>query len=83
MTELTDEQCSQFRCQPGNFNAMVRVIFSAGVAHGVADMERDAERYRWLRTGNYSISVARSILNDTESGLDSTIDAAIAKAAGQ
>ena len=41
----------------------------------------DAARYRWLRAGDYSIALSRSILNDTPHGVDATIDAAIAKEA--
>ena len=41
--------------------------------------KKDAERYRWLRAGNYSIALSCSILNDTPHGIDKTIDAAIAK----
>ena len=41
----------------------------------------DADRYRWLRAGDYSIALSRSILNDTPHGVDATIDAAIAKEA--
>ena len=39
-------------------------------------MRKDAERYRWLRAGNYPISFARSVLNDTPHGIDAAIDAA-------
>jgi hypothetical protein len=38
-------------------------------------MVRDAERYRWLRAGNYPIAFARSVLNDTPHGIDAAIDA--------
>ena len=40
-----------------------------------AALEKDARRYRKLRAGNYSIAVARSILNDTPHGLDAAVDA--------
>lgn len=42
-------------------------------------LTQDAKRYRWLRAGDYSIALSRSILNDTPHGIDKTIDAAIAK----
>jgi hypothetical protein len=38
-------------------------------------MRKDAMRYRWLRAGNYPISFARSVLNDTPHGIDASIDA--------
>lgn len=37
----------------------------------------DAERYRWLRSGKYSIRFARSVLNDTPIGIDAAISAAM------
>jgi hypothetical protein len=37
----------------------------------------DAARYRWLRAGDYSIRLARSILNDTPEGIDAAVDSAI------
>ena len=40
-------------------------------------LTQDAKRYRWLRAGDYSIALSRSILNDTPHGIDKTIDAAI------
>jgi hypothetical protein len=40
-----------------------------------AALEKDAQRYRKLRAGKYSIQVARSILNDTPHGIDETVDA--------
>ncbi len=41
--------------------------------------QHDAARYRWLRSGKYSIDIARSILNDTPNGIDDAIDAAMLK----
>ena len=40
-----------------------------------AALEKDAQRYRKLRAGKYSIQVARSILNDTPHGIDAAVDA--------
>ena len=37
--------------------------------------EKDAKRYRKLRAGNYSIALARSILNNTPLGIDEAVDA--------
>jgi len=39
--------------------------------------EANAARYRWLRAGDYSIKLARSILNDTPHGIDAAVDAAM------
>lgn len=33
MTELTDEQCNEFRRFPGSFNDMVRAIYKAGIQY--------------------------------------------------
>ena len=38
-------------------------------------VRKDAERYRKLRAGNYSIALERSILNDTPLGVDAAVDA--------
>jgi len=35
---------------------------------------KDAARYRKLRAGNYSVAVAKSILNDTPHGIDAAVD---------
>ncbi|NDA79488.1 MAG: hypothetical protein EBY07_17325, partial [Actinobacteria bacterium] len=43
-----------------------------------AEFRKDAERYRWLRSGGYPIQLARSVLNDTPFGIDARIDAAMA-----
>lgn len=34
----------------------------------------DAERYRWLRAGQYHFATARTILNDSPCGIDAAID---------
>lgn len=39
MSELTDEQCDEFRRLPGSFNDMVRAIYQAGMG---ARQESDA-----------------------------------------
>ena len=44
---------------------------------GMDALRKDAERYRWLRAGNYPLRFARSVLNDTPHGIDSAIDAAM------
>lgn len=41
----------------------------------LAREKKDAERYRKLRAGHYSIALARSILNDTPHGIDAAVDA--------
>ena len=45
------------------------------LAH-IEALEADAERYRWLRRGEYPIDFARNVLNDTPFGIDAAIDAA-------
>jgi len=42
----------------------------------IARLRVKADRYDWLRAGNYPIELARSILNDTPHGIDAAIDAA-------
>lgn len=46
------------------------------------DVVRDAERYRWLRSGKYPYRFAHNVLNDTPLGIDAAIDAAIAQQKG-
>lgn len=41
------------------------------------DVLIDAERYRWLRAGNYPIDFARSVLNDIPQGIDAAVDKAM------
>jgi hypothetical protein len=41
-------------------------------------LREDAMRYRWLRSGDYSLPFARAVLNDTPVGIDKSIDDAIA-----
>ncbi len=45
-------------------------------------LQADAERYRWLRRGEYPFDFARSVLNDAPSGIDAAIDAARKRSEG-
>lgn len=38
---------------------------------------KDAERYRWLRSANFPLAFARTVLNNTPHGIDASIDAAM------
>ena len=49
-----------------------------GLAYEV-EVRKDAERYRWLRSGKASVEQVRSILNDTPHGIDTAIDAELRK----
>ena len=40
MKELTDAECAAFRRLPGDFNAMVRAIYAAGVADHIGDANK-------------------------------------------
>jgi hypothetical protein len=42
-----------------------------------AEIRKDADRYRWLRRGDYPINIARTILNDVPFGIDAAIDEAM------
>ena len=53
----------------------VRQFAKLLVAETADDNALSAERYRKLRAGNYSISLARSILNNTPEGIDASADA--------
>lgn len=39
--------------------------------------EKDAKRYRWLRSGMANMEQVRGILNDTPHGIDAAVDAAM------
>lgn len=45
MNELTDAQCNEFRRHNGDFNSMVRAIFTAGCAQRQAGQEPVAWQY--------------------------------------
>lgn len=56
--------------------AMVPAVEVAAILAHIEALEADAERYRWLRRGEYPIDFARNVLNDTPFGIDAAIDAA-------
>jgi len=51
---------------------------AAPSAAEVERLRRDAERYRWLRSGNYPLKVAQTILNGPPHCIDAAVDVAMA-----
>jgi hypothetical protein len=49
----------------------------ASLQSAIEGLVRNAERYRWLRRGDYPFSFAARVLNDTPFGIDNIIDAAM------
>ena len=40
----------------------------------LAELRKDAKRYRWLRIGKVPYAELKSLLNDTPDGIDRTVD---------